>query len=652
MAETRHFTSQFEAYGAWRGELIGGVVGLRDWLQQQELSDAQTDQRLGQLIDKLHEDKLVIAFVAEFSRGKSELINAIFFADFGQRLLPSSAGRTTMCPTELLYDSAQPPSIRLLPIETRAKDAPVQEYKAYRDEWMTIPLDLSSSDRMGEALSHVSETKRVPVETAREYALYHDDDALNEVTVHEDGTVDIPAWRHAVINFPHPLLREGLVILDTPGLNAIGTEPELTLNLLPNAHGVLFILAADTGVTKTDIETWRGYIDPDGGGDSRGRLVVLNKIDGLWDELKTNAEIEAEINRQTDHTAQLLDLPRDQIFPVSAQKALVAKVNGDENLLAKSRLPLLEAALASELVPVKHEIVGSGVKQELALITHKVQTILRSRDANVQEQLAELVGLRGKNQEVIAQMMRRVAREKESFEKGLQRFVALRSIFSQHTYTLFNYLGREALRTEESRTRRAIEGAAFTRDIRAAMSSYFRNLRQNVEHASEQIAEIHDMMVAMYDKFNREHGLDKFAPPTLPTLKYQKELQRLERAYNLHVNTLWNIATKSALQRKFFETVASRAKQIFDQANRDAEMWLKTIMGPLESQVRESQVQHRRRLESIKRIHNASDELEERIAELEQVEQSIREQMQGLTQYVANTMRVTDRAPQLDEAAA
>jgi hypothetical protein len=39
------------------------------------------------------------------------------------------------------------------------------------------------------------------------------------------------------------------VILDTPGLNAIGTEPELTLNLIPNAHAVLFILAAETGVT-------------------------------------------------------------------------------------------------------------------------------------------------------------------------------------------------------------------------------------------------------------------------------------------------------------------------------------------------------------------------------------------------------------------
>jgi hypothetical protein len=76
----------------------------------------------------------------------------------------------------------------------------------------------------------------------------------------EDGRVEIPRWRHAVINFPHPLLQQGLVILDTPGLNAIGTEPELTLSLLPNAHAVLFILAADTGVTQSDLTVWREHI--------------------------------------------------------------------------------------------------------------------------------------------------------------------------------------------------------------------------------------------------------------------------------------------------------------------------------------------------------------------------------------------------------
>ena len=100
----------------------------------------------------MREDKLIVAFVAEFSRGKSELINAIFFADFGARLLPATAGRTTMCPTELLFDATRPPSIRLLPIETRLKDATVEEFRNYADEWATFPLDLSDAGKMSEAL--------------------------------------------------------------------------------------------------------------------------------------------------------------------------------------------------------------------------------------------------------------------------------------------------------------------------------------------------------------------------------------------------------------------------------------------------------------------------------------------------------------------
>jgi hypothetical protein len=35
------------------------------------------------------------------------------------------------------------------------------------------------------------------------------------------GYVHIPAWRHALINIDHPLLRMGLSIIDTPGLNAL-----------------------------------------------------------------------------------------------------------------------------------------------------------------------------------------------------------------------------------------------------------------------------------------------------------------------------------------------------------------------------------------------------------------------------------------------
>ena len=146
MIQSRELASRFEAYSDWRRRLSAGISGLHEWLTLQDLADAQADLKIQHLLERLHQDKLVVAFVAEFSRGKSELINAIFFADFGQRLLPSSAGRTTMCPTELLYDPTRPPSIRLLPIETRVRDGSVAEFKNYADEWVTLALDLSSPD--------------------------------------------------------------------------------------------------------------------------------------------------------------------------------------------------------------------------------------------------------------------------------------------------------------------------------------------------------------------------------------------------------------------------------------------------------------------------------------------------------------------------
>ena len=174
---------------------------------------------------------------------------------------------------------------------------------------------------------------------ARSYGLYDDEDILASLETAEEGAVDIPCWRHAIINFPHPLLQQGLVILDTPGLNAIGTEPELTLNLLPNAHAVLFILAADAGVTKTDLEVWNQHLAGTDQAQKAGRIVILNKIDGLWDDLKSSATSTPKSSARCVRSARLLDIPPSQVFAVSAQKALSAKVNGDDALLARSRVP-------------------------------------------------------------------------------------------------------------------------------------------------------------------------------------------------------------------------------------------------------------------------------------------------------------------------
>ena len=83
--------SSFEEYGQWRDALASSIVQLRQWLADAEMLDADAARRVDVALDRLAEDKLVIAFVAEFSRGKSELINAIFFADYGKRILPAAA---------------------------------------------------------------------------------------------------------------------------------------------------------------------------------------------------------------------------------------------------------------------------------------------------------------------------------------------------------------------------------------------------------------------------------------------------------------------------------------------------------------------------------------------------------------------------------
>lgn len=641
----------FEVYSQWRKALVDTICDYRSWLNEQELNDAQVDQRIQQLLDRLREDKLNVAFVAEFSRGKSELINAIFFAGYGTRLLPSSAGRTTMCPTELLYDKSKPTSIMMLPIETRLSDATTSEYKRYPDEWKTVTFDVDSNESMVNAFKEVSSTKTVSLEDAEKYGLYDPNSADDALHINKDGTIDVPCWRYAMINFPHPLLEQGLVILDTPGLNAIGTEPELTLNMLPNAHAVLFILAADTGVTKSEIDVWRQYISGTRW-KQKGRLAVLNKIDGLWDELKDEEEIQTELAKQVQTSAELLGLEPNHIYPVSAQKGLLAKVNNDEALLLKSRVLDLEKALSNELIPAKKEIVRDNTQNEIEDLITNSHMILDARFSGVNDQLIELRGLRGKNEDVVEHMMNKVKVDKENFEQGLQRFQALRSIFSQHTNRLFTLLGMESLKGHVHATRQTMIEASFTKTIRVAMDNFFSELKTRLVSSDVQIDEIKQMMDVMYEKFSKEHGLRKSEPPAFTTLRYQKELSKLERAYKEQFNTAFNMIAneKMTLTSKFFETLASCVIHVFEVANRDIENWLKAVIAPMESQVREHQLQLRRRLESIKRIYKATDTLEDRIAELEAIERSIQAQLDDLNVLRMHMRNALAFEPQLDDA--
>jgi hypothetical protein len=621
-----NLVQKFQEYSDWRSGVVAALERYRAWVATSELSDASSDQRFVRLQARLADDKLTIAFVAEFSRGKSELINAIFFADYGQRILPSSAGRTTMCPTELLYDETFPPSIRLLPIETRAQAQSTSEFKQQSQIWTVLPLDISSGDGMLEAFKQVSLTKRVPVEEAKSYGLYDENDPDAALSVDRDGMVEISQWRHAIVNFPHPLLKKGLVIVDTPGLNAIGTEPELTLNLIPNAHAVLFILAADTGVTKSDIEVWRSHI-----GAGAGRMVVLNKIDSMWDELRSEDEVEQQIDKQVATVAHTLSLPPFQVFPVSAQKGLVGKVNRDAALLTKSRLLELENALSNELIPSKQDIIRAQLSSEVNELTASKQALLASRTRNVVEQLMELKSLRGKNQSIVEHMMKRVDIEKQEFDNSLLKLQGTRAVFTRLSTEVFTSLGMDILKEDIRKTREAMDKSKFSSGLRAAVKVFFHQVLSNLAQSGRKTDEIAEMMSVMYRKFSTEHGLALSTPMPFSLDKYVEEIKMIEGVYQKQFNAAAILTTPQViLMQKFFDSIASRVKQSFLQANRDVEAWLKVVMAPLEAQIWEHKSQLKKRKQSIERIHMATDSLEEKVQSLEKMQAELEAQKKTL----------------------
>ena len=272
------FNEQFDQHGAWRREFGLRLKLLAEWMKDHELLDAGVEERLRRLEMQVRADKVMVAFVGEFSRGKSELINAIFFAGYGRRIMPASAGRTTMCPTEMGYDPDVPPCLRLLPVETRLQPQALMEWRMVPEKWTRVDLDVNDPQQLAKALEMVAETRRVSLEEAQALGFWHSQEPEDNPMVDANGMVEVPKWRHALINIAHPLLKQGLVILDTPGLNAIGAEPELTVSLLPQAQAVVFILGADTGVTKSDMTIWREHLVVDSDA-SDLRLVVLNKIE-------------------------------------------------------------------------------------------------------------------------------------------------------------------------------------------------------------------------------------------------------------------------------------------------------------------------------------------------------------------------------------
>lgn len=624
------FDNQIDEYSDWRAQLSDSIQSMSRFLKVNNITDLRTHHQFETILGTLADDNLYVAFVAEFSRGKSEMINTVFFGHHKQRVLPSGTGRTTMCPAELMYNPNRPSSIRLLPIESRSDERPLFELKKQDDLWEEIIFDDEDPDSIREALAGMTHNKLVSKAYAKklDFDLKEVEESNYGLPLNRYDEVEIPSWRHAVINLPHPLLEQGLVVLDTPGLNAIGAEPELTINQLSTAHTIVFILAHDTGVTESDLALWEQHLGgPSEKQSKHRRLVALNKIDSLWDGIRSEEEIDQEIVKQIDVTAKTLKLDQENIFPVSAQKGLLGKINNDQELIDRSRIGDLEKAIADKLIPEKRHIVISKVKNALDSVLESAQLVLNNRLNDADEHIAELKQLSTKNSDVISHIMVKVQSEKDTLESDMQRYQALRAVYLKETSKLISKLHEDRLEKLIAVTKNNMARCASSLTLQKTITKYFEKLNDYLDQASSQADEIAILSENIAQDFEHDHGIANFKVRRLRLDRYKHEVTRLERKHaNLKETKTLFFREQMSITNKFYASVCNASRKIFSSALKDAVNWNSNLMVPMETYVREHHTQLRRRLESVKRIHKASDTVDSRLQELSIMQIQLHEQ--------------------------
>lgn len=572
---------QMAHYNTWKQQLDQRFEAFTQWGKSHRLIARDALHSLHRARTLLTGEHFTIACVGEYSRGKTELINVLLYTDGQPRLLPSQAGRTTMCPTEIFYDAEQPINcLRLLPIETRRSAASLQSFKRIPQNWYTLQFNGSDDHSVAEAIAQVSAHKLV----SRTEALKLGFNAADLEPDADTGLVQVPTWRHALINLQHPLLQEGLRIVDTPGLNALGNEPELTLKTLPEAQAILFLLAADSGVSASDMAIWRDHIAGLRDDNGTAVLALLNKIDTLWDELTPPGQVAANIESVRLQTARQLQLAPEHVLTLSAKQALVAKSCNRSSALLRSNFPLLEQRLSECIVRSQQQIIGHrAVSNSLEMVINTYNSLSR-RLEEAEQELAALEA--GNEDELELELDKQREKIRTSHHRYHKQALSLRTsqrMLDNQRTALLAPIANHNLQRLIDEANDDMEHSWTTVGLSRAIGGFFHDVDTSVNHLLREIERANQLMHSIYER--PEYTLEAGSVASGQQLNITAQRRKLR---NLQINadrfrsSLNSVLTsKSTLIKRFVGTLVKEVRHLFDELNQCVDHWLAEALAPL-----------------------------------------------------------------------
>ena len=596
-------------------------MSLQRWLEREGLTNPEYLEKLAKILSFVDDDNLYVSFVSEYSRGKTELINTLFFSQYGKRILPSGIGRTTMCPTEFFYNANQPLGISLLPIETSSKNTSLNALKNNVGSWSNFSIDTKNTNDVINAFKRLQETIRVPAQIAHSLGfptnLSNESQSFIYDSTHNashDGLVEIPKWRHALVNIKHPLLAQKLVILDTPGLNAVGTETNLTINQLPKSHSIVFLLDSSTGVTKSDFELWSKHIKLE---NNASRIIALNKIDSLWDSIDgidNEKTMNDAVNSLASQTAKLLHVERGNIFPVSAKYGLIGKIHKRKNVIKKSRIFEFERALVQNLVPSKKKIVLTNIFPLAQAIAKSVDEIFNQRSSALEQHEQEITATLKKNEKMRNDIKNSLNDDAKLLLNFSEQHTFIDASFAKSIKKLRQFLDISAIEREEARCKSKLKKAPSIAQKRSVLLTFLRQANQKMHLAVLCAIEVEEqcMKISNNDNFKNDANV---VFRRLELDRHLSILNSVEQSF-LSLDFEHNSSDKKQIKRleKTFKNDSLTIYRTFKRAFNETNDWQRTLISPLETRVRNQSKRLSERKNNVNQLAQSNKNLKERLA--------------------------------------
>ncbi len=382
--ELNRFRIQKERLGVMLSDTSGVV---------KDLNMSSASENLDKLSNKVNNDTFKIQVIGTFKNGKSTFINSLL----GEAVLPAYALPCTAVINEVKYGEIK---------------------KAILHFRNPLPVDLPQSIPT-KALEHMKNHGMQNIPSLEiEYNEIEDYVVIPMGEDPKEMLLESP-YEKVELFWPLDLLKEGVEIIDSPGLNEATTRTRVTMDYLSSADAILFILTADKLCSQDEMDfvennlSAYGFTDP---------FFVVNRFDLIPENQRDGIRKFAAM--------KLAGYSTNDIFYVSAQQALDGEISDNTDLYKKSGMGAFTEKLSEFLTRDKGKTKLSQPSRELKRILNNeaLYKVIPSQRTMLDSSLDDVKGryesakpqletLKSKKEQIIAKLMLRIEQSKHEFKR-------------------------------------------------------------------------------------------------------------------------------------------------------------------------------------------------------------------------------------------